>query len=253
MVQKLFSSVNAPARALVFVAALFCISCSTDINGVIRADGRAELVLNSALFPGMNRLLRSLGPQDNAAPVLDATILNDAFAAMPGIETAALRNTPSGGVDGRIMAANAAQFFNGLSRAASSKNAVTSPPFAVWEQTANGGRLTVNLNRETGREVITLVSTDLADYLSALMAPVATGEEINKTVYLELVSSVYGKPVADEIDRARLSIKLDFPASVESVTGGKYNGNRAEFEIPLIDTLVLDRPLFYEIRWKSRR
>jgi hypothetical protein len=253
MVQKLIFSTNVPAGTLVFVAALFCASCSTGITGRIRAEGRAELVLQSALFPGMNRLLKSLAPKDGSVPVLDAALLNGAFAAMPGIETAALANTPSGGLEGRITASNAARFFNGLSSAASSKNAVKGPPFAVWEQTANGGQLAVNLNRETGMEFITLVSADLADYLSALMAPVATGETIDKAGYVELVASVYGKPVADEIGRARISVKLDFPGPVESVTGGTYTGSRAEFEIQLLDTLVLDKPLFYEIRWKSRR
>jgi hypothetical protein len=253
MFQKQLYQANIRTRALVFVAALFCVSCSTSITGRMSADGSARLVLQSALFPGMNRLLNRLGPQDGSAPVLDAALLNAAFSAMPGIKAAYLGNTPSGGVEGRIEAVDTAQFFNGLSSAAPAKNAVTGPPFAVWEQTANGGRLAVTLNRETGRELVSRVSTDMADYLSALMAPIATGEAIDKAGYLELVASVYGKTVADEIDRARLSIKLDFPGNVEGVIGGTYSGSRAEFEIPLIDTLVLDRTLFYEIRWKSRR
>jgi hypothetical protein len=152
MVQKLFYSANARTRALVSVAALLCVSCSTGINGVIRADGRAELALQSVLFPGMDRLLKRLGRQNVDTPVLDAALLNDAFSAMPGIETVSLGNTSSGGVEGRIAAASASRFFNGLSRAASAKSSVTGPPFAVWEQTANGGRRAVNQNRETGRE-----------------------------------------------------------------------------------------------------
>ncbi|MDR0383019.1 MAG: hypothetical protein LBH50_03435 [Spirochaetaceae bacterium] len=244
------NSASACFLALAVFSALLCASCSTRINGKIHKEGRAELVLRSELLPGMNGLLKSLAPKDSAAPVLDAGLLNDAFARMSGIETAALHNTPFGGVEGRIAAADAAVFFNSLSRRAPAKNAVTPPePFAVWEQTANGGRLAVSLNRGTGQEFISLVSTDLADYLSALMAPIATGEVIDNDGYLELVSSVYGKTVAEEIGNASISIVLDLPSPVQRATGGTFKGNRAEFAIRLIDALVLDRPLFYEIRW----
>jgi hypothetical protein len=253
MVQISVSLAKTPVKGLVFLVALFCVSCSTGIDGIIHSDGRAELVLQSALFPGMSRLLKSLGPQDSAAPVLNAALLNAAFAGLPGIETAALGNTPSGSIEGRITVADTARFFNGLSRTISARPRVKSPPFAIWEQTANGGRFAINLNLDTGREFVSLVSADLTDYLSALMAPVATGEVIDNAGYLELVSSVYGKAVADEIGRARLSVKLEIPGPIESVTGGTYRSNRAEFDIRLVDALVLAKPLFYEIRWTAWR
>jgi hypothetical protein len=227
------------------------------LSGEIHTDGSAALLLQSGLFPGVNSLLKSLGPKNSAEPVLSAALLNEALSASPGVASAALHNTTSGDVEGRVAIASMAEFFNGVPAPPPSKDAGTrrqpAPP-AVWEQTAGGGgRLTVNLNRDTGMEFISRISPLLADYLSALMAPVITGEVIDKAGYLELTASVYGKVVADEINRARLSITLDFPGPIEKVTGGKYRGSSAEFEIRLIDALVLEKPVFYEVRWTAWR
>jgi hypothetical protein len=81
------------------------------------------------------------------------------------------------------------------------------------------------------------------------MAPVATGESLTKGEYLALVGSIYGKGVADEITAAKIHAFIDFPGPISSVRGGAYTGRRAVFEVPLLDLLVLESPLNYEIRW----
>jgi hypothetical protein len=43
---------------------------------------------------------------------------------------------------------------------------------------------------------------------------------------------------------------IDFPGPVQSAQGGTFSGRRAEFNIPLLDILVLETPLSYEIRWR---
>ena len=101
--------------------------------------------------------------------------------------------------------------------------------------------------------MLLLISPDLLDYLSALMAPIVTGEVIGRDAYLELVASVYGKAIADEIRGARFLLNLGFPGPVESVAGGTGKGSHAEFSISLTDLLVLDSPLHYKVRWTPWR
>jgi hypothetical protein len=107
----------------------------------------------------------------------------------------------------------------------------------------------VHLDRESGPEIIGLISRDAADYLSTLMAPLATGEKLTKTEYLALVSSIYDKAVADEIARSKLSAVFAVPGRVRSARGGAFTGREARFEVPLLDILVLEQPLDYEIVW----
>jgi hypothetical protein len=82
------------------------------------------------------------------------------------------------------------------------------------------------------------------------MAPVATGETLSRTEYLNLVSTIYGRPVADEIAAARILVTLEFPRPVSEILGGTARDRKAQFDISLPDLLVLEQPLRYEVYWK---
>jgi hypothetical protein len=94
------------------------------------------------------------------------------------------------------------------------------------------------------------LSPDIASYLEALMAPIATGEELGKAEYLRLVTSIYNRAISDEIALSRIRAAIDFPGPITNVRGGNFSGRRAEFDIPLLDILVLDTPLSYEVQWR---
>jgi hypothetical protein len=244
------------AGIFIFAALAVCVSCSTRLNCEIYSDGRADMVLNSTLMPAMDGLLKNLAVQsggENGAPVLDASLLNKAFELMTGIESAALRNTAENKVDGRIVISNIGLFFNHAADIVSRQNTIKHAPFAVWEQTPRGGSFKAAINRDTGQQLLSLLTPEFIDYLSALMAPIATGEIIDKDAYLELVGSVYGKTIAAELPRAEILLTIDFPGPVEYIYGGIYRGNHTEFKLPLLDLLVLDEALVYEVRWTPWR
>jgi hypothetical protein len=66
-----------------------------------------------------------------------------------------------------------------------------------------------------------------------------------------MVSTVYGKGIADEIAQSAIRASIEFPGPVQSVRGGTFSGSRADFTIPLLDMLVLETPLSYEAVWKQ--
>ena len=107
------------------------------------------------------------------------------------------------------------------------------------------------MDRSAAPGILARLSPEGADYLSALMAPAATGETLSKTDYLALVESVYGKGVAGEIAAAKVSAALTLPGQIRSVKGGTSSGREARFDIPLLDILVLETPLDYEITWNQ--
>jgi hypothetical protein len=225
---------------------LSAVSCSARLDGEFHSDGRAEFTLKSALLPNMSRLLKSFSA-NSGGQIFDVALINRNFAAMPGVESSALRSARASELEGRIVVASMTRLLEHA--ALTSKSVGKKFSAIVWEHSPSGGALTLNLNMDTGQELLHLISPDMVDYLSALMAPIATGEVTGRDAYLELVASVYGKPLADEIQEANFLLKLDFPSTVEGVRGGTGKGSRAEFTIPLIDLLVLDRPLHYEVRW----
>jgi hypothetical protein len=230
---------------LVLVFFLFS-ACTARIQGALDAGGGGEFTVSTALEPRMSTLIRSLskagGDRPPGAPVLDGPAIARSMEKAPGVTAVSLRNTAPAVIDGSIR----------ISRLGDFLSPAGGRGFISLEQGPGkrGGRLTVNLNRESGPEILALLSPEVSDYLSALMAPLATGEVLNRVEYLDLVTSVYGRPVADEIAGGKIRASIDFPGPVGGVRGGVFSGKRAEFDLPLLDLLVLEQPLFYEVVWK---
>jgi hypothetical protein len=162
------------------------------------------------------------------------------MSAAPGIAAVSLNNSGPAGIEGEIRISRIDDFLKG-------------PEIRSGEQfityTPSPGRLTLTLDRDAGPRIVALLSAEVKDYLSVLMAPVVTGEVLSQGEYLDLVASVYGRAVAEEIAASRIHATVDFPGPLQSVRGGTFSGRRAEFTIPLIDLLVLENPLEYEARW----
>lgn len=225
----------------------FWVSCSAQVQGSLHLDGSADLSLQASLEPRTAALIRALsrltGGSSGSEQVLNASAIGKSLAAAPGIKSLVLRNQNPTTIEGTISILKVDAFF-----------AVPGSPensnFISYEQTHAGGRLRIALDRTSGPRILTLFSLEVRDYLAALMAPVATGESLSQREYLALVQSVYGKALADEITAARIQVAIDFPGSISTIQGGWAAANRAEFTIPLVDMLVLERPLLYEVFWK---
>jgi hypothetical protein len=237
----------------VLLAAFFC-SCSGRIDGTIREDGDsagAELRLAAALEPRMAALLRSLSMMvldKQAAP--DAPLLNGpamarSLSGAPGISSAALENSGPTAVRGTVIIANLDEF---LAVPGLSPDSLAGSSLLLKYDPA--GTLRIRLDRETGPRILPLLSEDVNAYLSALLAPVATGEAVTRAEYLGLVATIYGRGVADEITAARIQVNLEAPRTITSIRGGTARGRQAQFSISLPDLLVLEQPLDYEISWK---
>jgi hypothetical protein len=221
--------------------ALFA-SCSASIAGRLEQDSSGSLTLKAALEPKTAAAIRSLIALQGktSAPVLDSQAINRSLRAAPGVKSASFKNTASDAVEGTVAISGIGGFL-ALNRQGSR--------FVTYEPSGSGSRLGINLDRESAPEIIGLVSRDAVDYLSVLMAPAVTGEKLSKAEYTELVRSVYGGGIADEIATARISVSVVLPAPVKSIKGGTASSREARFNAALLDILVLEQPLNYEIVW----
>jgi hypothetical protein len=220
------------------------LSCTARISGSLTGDGQADLTVYAGLEPRMTALIARFsefsGTAQPGAPVLDGPAISASMAEAPGIASVLLRNRTPSTVEGPVR----------ISRIGDFLRAGGTADFITFEQPVSGGRCSVRIGLDSGPQILTLISPDIVDYLGALMAPIATGEAMTKTEYLALVGSVYGRGIADEISAATVRAVIDFPGAVQSAQGGTFSGRRTEFNIPLLDILVLETPLSYEIRWR---
>lgn len=226
-----------------FVVAFFA-SCSAQINGSLNVDASADVTLRAALEPRIATLIRTLSRVggETGAQIIDGPSIGRSMAVAPGIKAASFTNVNSSTIEGTISLYRVDEFLAIPSRAVATR-------FITYEQSGAGGQITIHLDRSSGPQIIPLISRDVVDYLTALMAPVVTGETLSRADYLSLVTMIYGKPVADEMATARIRASIAFPATVTAIKGGVAVDNRAEFDIPLLDLLVLERALDYQVSW----
>jgi len=220
-------------------------SCTAGITGTIRAGGTAEISAQASLGPRTLALMKSLKGfmgDESSAPLLDGRTIGASLAASPGIRSVSLRNTSPSALEGVISASDLGNFL-----------ATGEGKFITYVDRPSNSSIVVVLDRNSAPLLISALSPEVEEYLSALMAPVITGEIITNGEYLDIVASVYGRPLADEIASARIKAQIEFPRQPLAVLGGNAassgQGRRAEFDIPLLDLLVLERPLRYEVTW----
>ncbi|MDR2133588.1 MAG: hypothetical protein LBP27_00670 [Treponema sp.] len=237
------------AGALLAAAAALC-SCAANISGGLNAAGSGDFTVKAGLQPRVSTLIRSLkafaGDTAPGSPVIDGPAIARSMDSAPGIASVSFRNSAPAAVEGQLRISRVGDFL------APAEGGPAGGGFVRFDQAAgsSGGRCTISLSRESGPEILSLVSADVSGYLEALMAPLATGEALGRAEYLELVSSVYGSEIADEISKARIKAAIEFPGPVQSVRGGTFSGSKAEFDIALVDLLVLEKPLSCEVVWK---
>jgi len=220
---------------------IFLFSCNARIDGSLAADGSAAVSVSMSLEPRMTTLIRSLsraGGQTDG-PELDGPAIAQSMSYAPGVASVSFRNTASAAIEGQIRISNINDFLT----------LADGRGFITFEQGRDGGRCVININRNNGPVLIELLSSEIADYLNALMAPLASGEEMDKAEYLDLVASFYNRPLSNEIASSRIRATLDFPGNITSIRGGTFSGRRATFDIPLLDLLVVETPMIFEVRW----
>jgi hypothetical protein len=222
-------------------------SCAAGIQGRLQADGSGEFTVSTSLEPRTAALILSLKNMGGSSSsggdaVLDGGAIAASMSAAPGIRSVSFHNTSPRSIEGPVSISRIGDF---LAPAEGKKG------FITFGQAAQNGffRLAIVMNRASAPEILSLVSAEISDYLAALMAPLVTGEELTKAEYLSLVASIYGQGTAGEIGRGSIRAAVDFPGQVHSTQGGSHSGKRAEFVIPLLDLLVLETPLRYEVTW----
>ena len=218
-------------------------SCSARIEGVVREGGAAEISLKTSLEMRTHALISSLRDfmgDESDAPILDGPSISRSMAAAPGIRSVSLGNTGPAALEGDILISDVNDFL-----------ATGTARFITFTegQDVGSSSIVINLDRAAAPQIISRLSPEVEEYLAALLAPVVLGEVMPAQEYIALVTMVYGRPQAQEIAAAKISVSIEFPRPPTVVLGGTASGRRAEFEIPLVDLLVLETPLLYEVHW----
>jgi hypothetical protein len=188
-----------------------------------------------------------------SAPILDAGLITLSLRDAPGLSSIKLSNTSREAIAGSIGFDRISDFLAASGATSGATGSAPTTRFVTWEQGATGGRAVIALDRTTAPQMIELFSRDVSDYLSAIMAPIATGEKLTRQQYLSLVTGIYGAEIAREIETAEITASINFPGVITSAQGASFSGSTARFRANLADLLTLEKPLVYEVRWAPLR
>ncbi|MCL2211980.1 MAG: hypothetical protein FWB95_08780 [Treponema sp.] len=211
-------------------------SCTARIDGSLETNGSARLTVSMSLGQRITSLIRSFSSAggQQTEQILDGASIAKSMTGSPGVSSVTFRNTSASSVEGQILISHIDEFFG---------------KFITFEQKNTSGRCVININRDNASVILESLSSEVTDYLTAILAPIAIGDEMTKPEYLELVTVFYNKAVSDEISASRIRASIDFPANVKTVKGGVSSGRKAVFDVPLVDLLVLETPLNFEVTW----
>ena len=222
---------------------LLFVSCATQLNGTVQSSGRASVSFDSELLPRTITLInsvRSFSGGNSGEHILDGNTIRGSIAFTPGVEEIRLVNRNTSTLEGDLIISNIGDFL-----AVGEEDS----RFVSYTPRGTGGSISINLNMSNAPLVISMLSPEIEEYLMALMAPVVVRETYTRDEYLSLLAMVYGQALANEIAAARINAVLIMPSNVLSVRGGDFSGNQVSFSIPLVDIMVLENPLYYEVHW----
>jgi hypothetical protein len=221
-------------------------SCGASISGKLERGGTGDFNVSAALAPAVTGKIRdflalSRENSEGGEFLINAQAIAFSMSKAPGVAQAGFRNTGPASLEGPVKIASIGDFL-----APSGKAGFIN----FQENPGGGGRAAITISRETAPDMLALISADVTYNLMLLFAPIATGDNLSKEEYLTQVRLIHGDAVAAEINQARIQASVEFPGSLVSVRGGAFSGKKAEFTIPLVDLLVLEQPLSYEVVWK---
>jgi len=230
-------------------------SCTSSINGVFNVGGKLEISLNCAFLPRITMLIKKLS-ESNTDVLIDAKHINDSLSAISGIGNVDFKNSGSriigkftiDNID-RFISINAADNTKTANDANAANSTNVQRQFITRTISGSSTYYKIYLNRELGGGLVGTLLPELRAYLSAIAAPIATGETLDKDEYLDTVKDIYGVPLSQEIAGSMITIKLTFPSKVKSAAGKNItsSGSSVTINMPLVDILVLDNDISYDI------
>ncbi|MCR5217948.1 hypothetical protein [Treponema sp.] len=115
--------------------------------------------------------------------------------------------------------------------------------------------LVVKVSPEILQQTYFSLTDEEKNYMDLLMAPSLTGEVMLPEEYRDLVASVYGEELAEEMWDAKVILNVGCPAgkkikkALSSRHEISHSEKRASFEIPLVYLLSMQSTAEYSIYW----
>jgi len=230
---------------LVYLLVLFGFaSCSANLSLKAQNDGSVKTDFSADMGAYLAQALDGISANMGGKDVINAASLKKAFTGsdFTGV-SAAVPNKQTVIVSGNIVPLDKQKSFKG----------VKTSSFIKCED----NKLTITLSPASLQGFYNSMGQEDRTYLDLFMAPIFTGEKMSQSEYKELIASVYGQELADDMQKGKITFTLAVPDGKARKTSGaklgqskaSANSKRITFSIPMIEFLTLQTEKSAYIGW----
>ena len=215
-------------------------SCSGRFDARFDAGGGATLDAKVALPSLVGAKLRALSGLDASTPIFDPKAVSKALLVRKGVSSAAASCPTPDSLS--------------LSAEISDLGALLASPdlasFIQLDDKAGAKRMTIALSRDHGQDILALLPGIDPGLVEALSPPALGGGDYTKAEYRDALQTILGTKAMPAFDAASIDLSVSLPGAIVSSSGGRVEGSTWKATIPLLDLLVLEKPIVLTFSWR---
>jgi hypothetical protein len=233
-----------------FLAATVLFSaCSAQASSVIRADGGALITVQASVPEALAAKFRKLASVGGSSgmgqtgPFFDAAAIRSSLAKRPGVTVLSLEQPSPYSVSLELSARS-------LDELAASPDLKSAGVLAL-SRGSGWTECRLRLARGQASALSALMPGIDPNLLDALSPPALEEDPVTVDEYKTMLKTVLGEKSMPAIEGAAIRLNITAPGTVIGSGGGSLSGSTLSAKLPIIDLLVLERPIEVWIRWKS--
>jgi len=234
------------AAAAALLATVALTACAGSLAATLRPDGSAALSIQAEIPAPLAARFRALsggGRKDaKPLPLFDEGAIRESVAKRPYLTITSLSAPSLDSLRAEIAIRKVADLAEAEEIKKSGLLSLTSGP--GWTE------LRIHLERDGASASIALFPGIDPYLIDALSPPALEDEPLSADEYRMNLRTILASAMP-AMETAALTVSLAAPGAVLSSGGGSLAGNVLTARIPIIDALVLDKPIEFWIRWKS--
>ena len=222
------------------LAALMLSACTGRFDARLGAKGGATIEAKVGIPALVGAKLRALSGLAATTPVFDANAVDKALLVRKGIAS-----TSASCPDPDSLS---------LSATISDLGALLGSPdiasLIAFDDAGAVKRLTLRFSRGHGQDILALLPGIDPGLVEALSPPALGGGDYTKAEYRDALATILGTKAMPAFDAASIDLSVTIPGTIVAFSGGKADGSTWKASIPLLDLLVLEKPIELSLSWR---
>jgi|GEM_PF-5562940 len=237
-------------RTIVVLAAAFLLlaGCSVKQEIALAGDGSGGAVLNVELAPMLVNYLQDLSgsvTQDGSFSIFDTKTLSQTLEKEPGVTVRTAESKNSGTLHLELT-------FTDISRVLAAQGESVDS-FLRFSRSGERKTLVITVSQQVVKQLFSLTPLSGSMVEQTLLPPPES--KMGKKEYIDYLSWAMEEYAPDGdaasiIGNAVIHVGVTVKGSILSQSGGVQDGNRVDFQLPVVDLLTARSPITYQITFR---